>query len=59
MTAQHLVALWNPSYADDPMDEHLRILAEWNERFHHKEAESEDVYVWWPGLRSPNSGTSQ
>jgi hypothetical protein len=50
----HLIALWNPSYADDPMDEHLRILAEWNERFHRKEAESEDVYVWWPRLRSPN-----
>ncbi len=36
------------------MDEHLRILAEWNERFHRQEAEAGDVYVWWPRLRSPN-----
>ena len=51
---QHLVAVWNPSYANDPMDEHLRILAEWNERFHRGEADADDVYVWWPRLRSPN-----
>ena len=54
MTPRHLVAVWNPSYAHDPMHEHLRVLAEWNEKFHRGEAAADDVYVWWPRLRSPN-----
>ena len=24
--ARHLVTVWNPSYADDAMDAHLRVL---------------------------------
>lgn len=26
MATTHLLTVWNPSYADDPLDEHLRIL---------------------------------
>ena len=54
MNPRHLVGVWNPAYARDPMDEHLRILAEWNDRFHHGEVDAEEVFVWWPRLRSPN-----
>jgi hypothetical protein len=25
----HLLTLWNPSYAADAMDEHLRVLLDW------------------------------
>lgn len=51
---RHLVAVWNPSYATDAMDEHLRILVDWHERFQRKEATSDDVFVWWARLRSSN-----
>jgi hypothetical protein len=52
--SQHLVAVWNPSYAADAMDEHVRILLEWSERARQREVPAEEVYVWWARLRSPN-----
>ncbi len=54
MEPRHLVAVWNPTYAIDAMDEHLRILLEWFERFRKKEADWDEVYVWWARLRSAN-----
>lgn len=48
----HLLSVWNPSYADDAMDRHLRVLLEWAERRDAGEAEEDDVYVWWGKLRS-------
>ena len=53
-TTRHLLTLWNPSYASDAMDEHLRVLLDWAGRFHRGEAEADDVYVWWGRIRSPN-----
>jgi hypothetical protein len=50
----HLVTLWNPSYAADAMDEHLRVLLDWAGRWQRGEAEADDVYVWWGRIRSPN-----
>jgi hypothetical protein len=50
----HLLTLWNPSYAEDAMDEHLRVLLDWAGRSRRGEAESDDVYVWWGRIRSPN-----
>ena len=50
----HLLTLWNPSYAADAMDEHLRVLLDWAGRWRRKEAEADDVYVWWGRIRSPN-----
>jgi hypothetical protein len=50
---KHLLTLWNPSYAADPLDEHLRILLGWAERFRTGDAEYEEVYVWC-GLRVPH-----
>jgi hypothetical protein len=50
----HLVTLWNPSYAADAMDEHLRVLLDWTGRWQRGEAEADEVYVWWGRLRSPN-----
>ena len=54
MNPRHLLAVWNPSYAADAMDDHLRILVDWNERFRRKEADADDVFVWWAKLRSSN-----
>jgi hypothetical protein len=50
----HLVTLWNPSYAADAMDEHLRVLLGWAGRWQREEVPGEEVYVWWGRIRSPN-----
>ena len=50
----HLVTLWNPSYAADAMDEHLRVLLDWAGRWQRGEANGDEAYVWWGRLRSPN-----
>jgi hypothetical protein len=51
---RHLLTLWNPSYADDAMDDHLRVLLQWARRHRAGEAEKDEVHVWWAKLRSPN-----
>src|SRR4051812_10477130 len=51
---RHLVTVWNPSYAWDAMQEHLRILREWGRRFADGSAGDDDVYVWWGKVRSAN-----
>lgn len=51
---RHLLAVWNPSYANDPLDAHVRVLLHWAERRRKGEAEDDDVYVWWARIRSPN-----
>lgn len=50
----HLVTVWNPSYAEDAMDAHLRVFLGWARKATAGELDSEDVYVWWAKLRSPN-----
>ncbi|MGW8267526.1 MAG: hypothetical protein ACWGSQ_14260 [Longimicrobiales bacterium] len=50
----HLLTLWNPSYASDAMDEHLRVLLDWAGRARRGEADADDLYVWWGRIRSPN-----
>jgi hypothetical protein len=51
---RHLVTVWNPSYADDAMDEHLGVLLDWVRRHRDGRAEADEVHVWWAKLRSPN-----
>ena len=50
----HLLTLWNPSYASDAMEEHLRVLLDWAGRARRGEADADDLYVWWGRIRSPN-----
>ena len=50
----HLLTVWNPSYASDAMDEHLRVLLHWAREREKGEADKDDVYVWWGKIRSPN-----
>lgn len=51
---RHLLTVWNPSYASDAMDDHLRVLLDWAERSRRGAATEDDVYVWWGKIRSPN-----
>jgi hypothetical protein len=44
---RHLLSVWNPSYADDALDQHLRILLERAEG-----GAGPDAYVWWAKVRS-------
>jgi hypothetical protein len=49
---QHLVTVWNPRYAADAMEAHLRLLLEWDARAERKLCGPDDVYVWWGKVRS-------
>ena len=51
---RHLVTVWNPSYARDAMDEHLRVLRDWGRRFTEGAIDEDDVYVWWGKVKSSN-----
>ncbi len=53
---RHLLTVWNPSYAEDALDAHLRVLLRWAERSRDPAdaaTPEEDVYVWWAKIRSP------
>jgi hypothetical protein len=55
MTPHHLLTVWNPAYADNALDAHLRVLLRWADRARAGAADPEhDVYVWWAKVRSPN-----
>jgi hypothetical protein len=51
---RHLVTVWNPSYARDAMDEHLRVLRHWGSRFTEGAVDDDEVYVWWGKVKSSN-----
>jgi len=48
---RHLVTVWNPSYADDAMEQHLAVLLD---RARNKALSPDDHYVWWGKVRSEN-----
>lgn len=47
---RHLVTVWNPSYAADALEAHLRVLLDWDARA--TAGGDDDVYVWWGKVRS-------
>jgi hypothetical protein len=55
---RHLVTVWNPSYAADAMDAHLRVLlrqaADAGASVAAGEHDADDPHVWWAKLRSQN-----
>ena len=54
MTAErHLLGVWNPSYAVDAMDAHLRVLLDNIANFRSGKVKEEEVHVWW-GKVAPN-----
>ncbi len=51
---RHLVTLWNPAYAVNAIDEHLRVLRTWSAKHDNGKAADDDLYVWWGKVKSPN-----
>jgi len=49
---RHLLTVWNPAYASDALDEHLRVLLHWAHEHRAGRADEDDVYVWWGKVRS-------
>ncbi len=52
MTDRHLLGVWNPSYAADAMDAHLRMLLANIAAFRAGQIPEDDVYVFWGRVRS-------
>jgi hypothetical protein len=54
VTERHLLGVWNPAYAIDAMDAHLRVLLDNIAGFRSGKAKEEDVHVWWGKVKSKN-----
>ncbi|MGE5231168.1 MAG: hypothetical protein ACM3NS_05460 [Deltaproteobacteria bacterium] len=54
---RHLVAVWNPSYVADAMDEHRGMLLGLINAHPKDERPLEDAYVWWGRIRSGHRRT--
>ncbi len=54
MSERHLLGVWNPSYASDAMDAHLRVLLNNIAGFRSGKLKDEDIHVWWGKVRSKN-----
>jgi hypothetical protein len=55
MTSErHLLGVWNPSYATDAMDAHLRVLLDNIAALRAGKVKEEEVHVWWGKVRSKN-----
>jgi hypothetical protein len=51
---RHLLGVWNPSYATDAMDAHLRVLLDNIAGYRAGKVKEEDVHVWWGKVKSKN-----
>jgi hypothetical protein len=54
VSERHLLGVWNPSYASDAMDAHLRVLLDNIAGFRAERLKEEEVYVWWGKVKSKN-----
>ena len=54
---RHLVAVWNPSYTRNAMEEHLAVLLSHASDVRARKSEEEGVYVWWGRVHSLNRRT--
>ncbi len=51
---RHLLTVWNPTYAADAFEAHVRLLLEWDAKCAAGSVPDDDVYVWWGKVRSSN-----
>jgi hypothetical protein len=51
---RHLVSVWNPTYGDDVIESHLRVLADGARELREGHRTEDEVYVWWAKVRSPH-----
>lgn len=49
MRAQHLVTVWNPTYATNALEAHVRVLLDLART---TDVDENDVYVWWGKVKS-------
>lgn len=49
MRPQHLVTVWNPTYATNALEAHVRVLLDWARR---TDVDPDEVYVWWGKVKS-------
>jgi hypothetical protein len=54
---RHLVAVWNPSYVADAMDEHRALLLGLMTAQRDGKRPADEVYVWWGRIRSGHRRT--
>ncbi len=50
----HLLAVWNPTYEADAMQQHLQVLLSTMREHRAGECGADEVYVWWGKVRSAN-----
>ncbi len=50
----HLLAVWNPTYEADALQQHLAVLLAAMREFRAGDRPEDDVYVWWGKVRSAN-----
>jgi hypothetical protein len=58
MPTNHLVSVWNPSYANNAMEEHLAVLLRLATLRRDRKVRDQDVYVWWGRVRSIHRRTA-
>jgi hypothetical protein len=51
---RHLLGVWNPAYATDAMNAHVRVLLDNIAGYRAGKVKEEDVHVWWGKVRSKN-----
>lgn len=51
---QHLLSVWNPSYASNAMEAHLGVLMARIQAWRDAKIDDAEVYVWWGKIRSEN-----
>ena len=56
---RHFVSVWNPSYADDAMEQHLDLLLALAREYDAEQLGEDDLYIWWGKVRSQNRQTEQ
>lgn len=56
---RHFVSVWNPSIADDAMEQHLELLLSLAREHDAGQRDADDLYIWWGKVRSPNRQTPQ
>ncbi len=52
MPAHHLLAVWNPFYADDALQQHVEVLLRHARAAREHRAGDDAVYVWWGKVKS-------
>ncbi len=56
---RHFVAVWNPAYALDAMEQHLTLLLSLADQYDKRTVDDTALYIWWGKVRSQNRLNAQ